>query len=151
MLFDSHCHLDFDVLAGDVAGVLARMQEADVAGCITISTRVEDFGTISNIAEQHDNVWCSIGTHPHNAAEEIHVQTEDLVRLAGHKKCVGIGETGLDYHYNHAPHADQKTVFIRHIRAARQTGLPLIIHARSADDEVAEILRQQMEEGAFLF
>ncbi len=151
MLFDSHCHLDFDSLYGDLDGVLERMAAADIAGCITISTRVEQFAKISAIAERFDNVWCSIGTHPHNAAQEIQIETADLVRLARHPKCVGIGETGLDYHYDNSPRADQKTVFIRHIRAARQTGLPLIIHARSADGDVAAILRQQMEEGDFVF
>jgi len=151
MLFDSHCHLDFASLYGDLAGVLARMKEADIAGCITISTRVEQFAKISTIAESFDNVWCSVGTHPHNANEEIHIKTADLVRLARHPKCVAIGEAGLDYHYNNAPHADQRTVFLRHIAAARETGLPLIIHARSADDDVAAILRQQMDAGAFPF
>jgi len=151
MLFDSHCHLDFDSLFSDLDGVLARMKEAGIAGCITISTRAEQFAKISAIAESFANVWCSIGTHPHNASEEIHIETADLIRLTRHKKCVAIGETGLDYHYNNSPHTDQKRVFIRHIAAARQTGLPLVIHARSADDDVAEILRQQMDEGEFSF
>ncbi len=151
MLFDSHCHLDFDSLFSDLDGVLARMKEADIAGCITISTRAEQFAKISAIADSFANVWCSIGTHPHNASDEIHIQTKDLVRLAQHPKCVAIGETGLDYHYDNAPHDDQKTVFIRHIAAARETGLPLVVHARSADDDVAQILRQQMAEGAFPF
>ncbi len=151
MLIDSHCHLDFDSLSGDLEGVVARMEKAGVSGCVTISTRVGQFDKVCAIAEAYDNVWCSVGTHPHNAAEEKHVESADLVKLAQHPKCVAIGEAGLDYHYDNAPPADQKAGFISHIRAARQTGLPLIIHARSADDDVAAILREQMEEGAFAF
>jgi len=151
MLIDSHCHLDFDSLSGDLDGVLARMETAGVSGCVTISTRVGQFDKVCAIADSFDNVWCSVGTHPHNAAEEKHVGSADLVKLAQHPKCVAIGEAGLDYHYDNAPHADQKAGFIAHIQAARESGLPLIIHARSADDDVAAILREQMEEGGFSF
>lgn len=151
MLIDSHCHLDFEVLANDRAGVLARMAELGVAGCVTISTRVARFAEIVAIAEAHENIWCSIGTHPHNAGEERDISTADLVRLAAHPKCVAVGEAGLDYHYDNAPRDAQETGFRRHIAAARETGLPLVIHARSADDDVANILEEEMGKGAFPF
>ncbi len=151
MLIDSHCHLDFEVLADDLPGVLGRMKENEISGCVTISTRVGEFDKITAIAEAHDNVWCSVGTHPHNADEELHIQTGDLVRLSGHPKCVAIGEAGLDYHYDNASREAQKIGFIRHIEAARETGLPLVIHARSADEDVAAILREESGKGAFPF
>lgn len=151
MLIDSHCHLDFDVLSADLDGVLARMKEAEIAGCVTISTRVEQFAKITAIAEAYDNIWCSVGTHPHNADEELHINTEDLVRLSAHPKCVAIGEAGLDYHYDNAPREAQMTGFRRHIAAARQTGLPLVIHSRSADEDMAAVLEEESGEGAFPF
>lgn len=151
MLIDSHCHLDFDALAGDMDGVMARMAAADVQGCVTISTRVEKFATLEAIVAAHDNIWCSIGTHPHNADEELHVQTADLVALSAHPKCVAIGEAGLDYHYDNAPRDAQETGFRRHIDAARETGLPLVIHSRSADDDMAAILEAETGKGAFPF
>jgi TatD DNase family protein len=151
MLVDSHCHLDFPELAEDRAGVLARAGEAGVGLMVTISTRVKRFDAIRAIAEENDNVFCSVGTHPHNAAEERDVTTADLVRLAGHPKVVAIGEAGLDYFYDKAPRDDQAHGFRTHIAAARETGLPLVIHARDADDDVAAILRDEMGKGAFPF
>lgn len=151
MLIDSHCHLDFDVLSQDIDGVLARMEEAGVAGCVTISTRVRQFDRLTQIAEQHDNVWCSVGTHPHNAHEELEIGTDDLIALAEHPRCVAIGEVGLDYHYDYSPREAQETGFRRHIAAARTTGLPLVIHARSADDDVIAVLEDEHEKGAFPF
>jgi TatD DNase family protein len=150
-LIDSHCHLDFEALAADRAGVLQRMAQADIAGCVTISTRIERFDEITSIAEAYDNVWCSVGTHPHNAHEELHFTTADIVRLAEHSKCVAIGEAGLDYHYDNSPRDAQAEGFRRHIAAARETGLPLVIHARSADEDVAAILEDEAEQGAFPF
>ena len=125
MLIDSHCHLDFDALSTDLDGVLARAAAAGVVGMVTISTWVEKFGAIAAIAEAHDDIWCSVGTHPHNADQELHIQTEDLVRLSAHPKCVAIGEAGLDYVYDNAPREAQATGLRRHIAAARITGLPL--------------------------
>ncbi len=151
MLIDSHCHLDFQSLSGDLAGVMERMDLAGVRGCVTISTRVEEFGVISGLAEAHDNVWCSVGTHPHNAHEELHIQTADLVRLSRHRKCIAIGEAGLDYHYDNSPRDAQRTGFVRHIAAARETGLPLIIHAREADADIMQILREETQQGPFPF
>jgi len=151
MLIDSHCHLDFDALSGDLGGVLQRMHEAGVSGCVTISTRVKQFDRIRAIAEAHDEVWCSVGTHPHNAHEELDIETADLVRLSEHRKCVAFGEAGLDYHYDNSPREAQAEGFRRHIAAARITGLPLVIHARSADDDVAAILEEESEKGVFPF
>ena len=152
MLVDSHCHLDFPELAADRAGVLARAKTAGVTGMVTISTRVKQFDTIKAIAEAHDNVWCSVGTHPHNADEELDIGVDELIRLSTHPKCVAIGEAGLDYHYDNAPREAQAEGFRRHVAAARETGLPLVIHARSADDDVAAILEQETGQGgAFPF
>lgn len=150
MLIDSHCHLDFPELAADRAGVLARAKANGIDGMVTISTRVERFYEIRAIAEENPEVWCSVGTHPHHAHEELHIQTEDLVRLARHPRCVAIGEVGLDYHYEGDPVA-QATGFRRHIAASRETGLPLVIHAREADDDVAAILEDEAGKGAFPF
>ena len=151
MLVDSHCHLDFPELAEDRAGVLARARAAGVERMVTISTRVRRFDEIRAIAETHDEVWCSVGTHPHNAAEEPDVTADELVRLAGHPKVVAIGEAGLDYFYDHAPREAQAAGFCTHIAAARQTGLPLVIHARDADDDIAAILTEETGKGAFPF
>lgn len=152
MLIDSHCHLDFDALAGDLDGVLARATAAGVDGMVTISTWVDKFAAITAIAEAHETVWCSVGTHPHNADQELHIQTEDLVRLSAHPKCVAIGEAGLDYFYDNAPREAQATGLRRHIAAARTTGLPLVIHSRAADDDMAAILEQETaEQGPFPF
>jgi len=151
MLIDSHCHLDFDALSGDLDGVLARAAAAGVQGMVTISTWVDKFAGIAAIAEAHDNVWCSVGTHPHNADQELHIQTDDLVRFSAHPKCVAIGEAGLDYFYDNAPREAQATGLRRHIAAARITGLPLVIHARAADDDMVAILESEVEQGAFPF
>ena len=151
MLIDSHCHLDFDELSGDLDGVLSRARAAGIDGMVTISTRVEQFARIRAIAEAHDNVWCSIGTHPHNADEELHIQTADLVRISAHPKCVAIGEAGLDYFYDNAPREAQATGLKRHIAAARETGLPLVIHSRAADDDMAAILEEEAGQGPFPF
>jgi TatD DNase family protein len=146
MLIDSHCHLDFPVLAVDRAGVLARAAAAGVTGMVTISTRVNRFDEITAIAEAHDTVWCSVGTHPHNAHEELDVTADDLVRLSAHPRCVAIGEAGLDYHYE-GDYAAQATGFRRHIEAARRTGLPLVIHSRSADADMAALLEEETGAG----
>jgi TatD DNase family protein len=151
MLIDSHCHLDFDSLSGDLEGVMARAAEAGVGGMVTISTRVENFSTYAALAERFANVWCSVGTHPHNAHEELHVSAEDLIGFSAHPKCVAIGEAGLDYHYDNSPRDAQAEGFRRHIAAARATGLPLVIHSREADDDMARILEEETEQGAFPF
>lgn len=151
MLIDSHCHLDFPELAADRAGVLARARAAGIDGMVTISTRVKRFDEIIAIAEAHPEVWCSVGTHPHHADEELDIFAEDLVRLSAHPKCVAIGEAGLDYFYDNAPKEAQAEGLRRHIAAARTTQLPLVIHSRSADAQMALILREEMGQGSFPF
>lgn len=151
MLIDSHCHLDFPELSAELDAVLARAQDAGVGLMVTISTRVAKFADLKAIVEAHDNVFCSIGTHPHNAAEEPDITVEELVEIAKHPKVVAIGEAGLDYHYDYSPRDMQKKSFRMHIAAARETGLPLIIHAREADADVARILEEESAEGAFPF
>jgi TatD DNase family protein len=151
MLVDSHCHLDFPDFADELGDVVGRAHAAGVGLMVTISTRVRRFRQLLAVAEAHDSVYCSVGTHPHNAAEEPDVTAEELVRLSQHPKVVAIGEAGLDYHYDHAPRDAQAAGLRVHIAAARQTGLPLVIHARSADDDMAAILRDETGKGAFPF
>ena len=151
MLVDSHCHLDFPQLQDELDAVLDRARKADVGVMVTISTRVGDFDTLKAIVEARPNVFCSIGTHPHNAAEEPDITVEDLVAIAQHPKVVAIGEAGLDYHYDHSPRDVQRKGFLTHIAAARKTGLPLIIHAREADDDIASVLEEETTKGAFPF
>lgn len=151
MLIDSHCHLDFEALAADIDGVLARAETAGVSGMVTISTHVEKFSTYAGLAERYANVWCSVGTHPHHADEELHIQIDDLVRLSAHPRCVAIGEAGLDYFYDNAPREAQATGLRRHIAASRLTGLPLVIHSRQADGDMAKILEEEAGQGAFPF
>jgi TatD DNase family protein len=151
MLVDSHCHLDFPDFADDRAAIVERAARAGVARMVTISTRVRRFPDVVAIAETFDAVYCSVGTHPHNAAEEPDVTAEDLVRLSAHPKVVAIGEAGLDYHYDKSPRDAQAKGFRTHIAAARQTDLPLVIHARSADADMAAILEEETRKGAFPF
>ncbi|MEQ8307730.1 MAG: TatD family hydrolase [Hoeflea sp.] len=148
---DTHCHLDFPDFDAERDDLIARCRDAGVVRMVTISTRVKKFDVISALAEKHAEVFCSVGTHPHNAAEELDVTTDDLVSLAAHPRCVAIGEAGLDYFYDHAPREAQATGFRRHIAAARQTGLPLVIHSRDADDDMIEILEDETGKGAFPF
>ncbi len=151
MLIDSHCHLDFPDFAEERAAIVARARAARVGRMVTISTRVKRFQQIIEIAETFSDVYCSVGTHPHNAAEELDVTTGELVRLAAHPKVVAIGEAGLDYFYDKAPRDAQAQGFRTHIAAARQTGLPLVIHSRDADDDMASILEDETGKGAFPF
>lgn len=151
MLVDSHCHLDFPDFAEERAEVVARAVAAGVGRMVTISTRVRRFPDILAIAETYEEVFCSVGTHPHNAAEELDVTAEDLVRLSAHPKVVAIGEAGLDYHYDKSPRDAQAQGLRTHIAAARKTGLPLVIHARSADDDMIRILEEESGQGAFPF
>lgn len=150
MLVDSHCHLDFADFDAERDAIVARALEAGVELMVTISTRVKQFDRIRVIAETYDSVYCSVGTHPHNADEELDISADDLVRIAeSHPKVVAIGEAGLDYHYDKAPRDAQATGFRRHIDAARRTGLPLVIHARSADEDMISILTEETQKGAF--
>lgn len=149
VLVDSHCHLDFPDFADDIEGVIARAAAVGVGKMVTISTRVKAFDTVRAIAEGHETIWCSVGTHCHNAAEEQDVGLDDLLRLSEHPKCVAIGEAGLDHHYDLAPRDLQEKGFRMHVAAARETGLPLVIHSREADEEMARILEEETGKGAF--
>jgi TatD DNase family protein len=150
MLIDSHCHLDFPELAGEIDAVLARARAAGVGAMVTIGTSLRDFDRVRAIAEAHAEVWCTIGLHPHEAAQESPERlAERLIHEAEHPKLVGIGETGLDYHYEHSPRAAQQSAFRAHIAAARATGLPLVVHSRAADADTIAILREEMGQGAF--
>jgi TatD DNase family protein len=149
MLVDSHCHLDYLARDGDLDDVVARARRADIGRMLTICTKVTEFDTISGIADRFDDVWCSVGIHPHEADSEPAVTTERLVELAQHPKTVAIGETGLDYFYEHSPREEQQTSFRAHIAASRETGLPLIVHTRDADDDTVNILHDEYAKGPF--
>jgi len=149
MLVDSHCHLDFPELAGDRAGVLARARNAGVGLMVTISTRVAQFDKIRAIVEANDQVYGSVGTHPHNADDEEDIEPETLIRLAAHPKIVALGECGLDYHYDNGTPAAQAKGFRAHIAAARETGLPVVIHTREADADTLRILEEETGRGPF--
>lgn len=149
MLVDSHCHLDFPDLAGEVDAVVARATAAGVGQIVTISTRVRQHAQVLAIAERFDNVFCSVGTHPHHAHEELDIGTDELVSRTAHPKVVAIGEAGLDYFYDNSPRAAQEQGFRAHIAAARETGLPLVIHSRDADQDMIRILEEESGKGAF--
>ena len=149
MLVDSHCHLDFPDFASELDAVVARAADAHLMRLVTISTRVRRFAGVLAIAERFPDVFCSVGTHPHYAHEELDVTPDDLVAHTRHPKVVAIGEAGLDYHYDNSPRDAQERGFRNHIAAARATGLPLVIHAREADADVAQILEEETGQGAF--
>ncbi|SCW89477.1 TatD DNase family protein [Rhizobium mongolense subsp. loessense] len=152
MLIDTHCHLDFADFEEERDDIVSRAHQAGVRQMVTISTRVRKLEKLLAITEKYPSVFCSVGTHPNNADEELDIQTEDLVRLAKeHEKIVAIGEAGLDYFYDTQKPENQKTGFLRHIAAARETQLPLVIHSRSADEDMAAILTSETGKGAFPF
>jgi TatD DNase family protein len=143
MLVDSHCHLDFADSAAEREAIISRARTAGVDTMLTISTRLDEFDAVRVIAEAHAGIWCSVGVHPHEAKDHAELAPQKLVALAAHPKVVGIGETGLDFHYDLSPRDIQEQVFRAHIAASRDTGLPLIIHAREADRELARILDEE--------
>jgi len=149
MLVDSHCHLDFPDFAPELEAVVARAEAAGVGRMVTISTRVRRHAQVLAIAERFPNVTCSVGTHPHHAHEELDITAGDLISRAEHPKVVAIGEAGLDYHYDNSPRDAQEQGFRTHIAAARATQLPLVIHAREADEDTARILEDEMGKGPF--
>ncbi|WP_419911865.1 TatD family hydrolase [Hoeflea sp.] len=151
MLVDSHCHLDFADFDSERDAIIARAEAAGVGRMVTICTRVANFDRVRAIADAYDSVYCSVGTHPHNADEELDVTPQELVRLSGHHKVVAIGEAGLDYYYDNAPREAQAIGLRNHIAAARETQLPLVIHARDADADMAAILTEESARGAFPF
>lgn len=150
MLVDSHCHLDFPDFAAEREAVVARARDAGVATMLTISTRLDAFPGVRAIAETDPDIWCSVGAHPHEAADHEAITAAELAALAAHPRVIGIGETGLDFHYDHSPRDTQEFVFRAHIAAARQSGLPLIVHAREADDSIARILAEEGAEAGVL-
>ena len=149
MLVDSHCHLEYDSLFADIDGVMSRAKAAGVDYCLSIGTKLATYPKTLAVAERFDNVWCSVGLHPHHAAEEPLKDAGPLTKLARNAKVVGIGETGLDYFYDRSPRDEQIAVFRVHIDAARKTGLPLIIHTRDAEEDTIAILKAEMGKGAF--
>ena len=149
MFVDSHCHLDFPEFAAEMPEILARAEAAGVGKMVTIGTKVADFGRVRAIAEAHGNVYCSVGTHPHDAAIEPDVTADALARLADHPKVVGIGETGLDFYYDNSPRDAQEHAFRAHIEAARLAEVPLIVHTRGADDDTVRVLRDEYDKAPF--
>jgi TatD DNase family protein len=149
LLVDSHCHLDFPDFADELNDVVRRADAAGVGWMVTICTHVTRFDAVLALAEAYDQVFCTVGIHPHEAGVEPEVSTEQLVHLARHPKVVGFGESGLDYHYDHSPREAQRRSFRVHAAAARQAGLPLIIHSRAADDDTLSILAEETVKGPF--
>lgn len=149
MLVDSHCHLDFPDFADERDAVVGRARAAGVGWLLTICTHLSRFEQVLAVAEAYPNVWCSVGIHPHEAAREPRVTAARLIDLASHPKVIGFGETGLDYFYEHSPRAAQAESFRTHIAAAREAGLPLIVHSRDADADTIRILAEERAKGAF--
>ena len=149
MLVDSHCHLDFPDLAAELDAIVARARQAGIRRIVTISTRVKKKALMLAIAEKFPDVFCSVGTHPHNAQEEMDVDANALIALSQHPKIVAIGEAGLDYHYDNNPRDVQEKSFRQHIAAAREAKLPLVIHSRDCDTDMARVLEEEMGKGPF--
>ena len=149
MLVDSHCHLNYKGLVEDQAKVLERARAAGVTGMLNISTRAAEWEAVVATAQAQPDVWASVGIHPHEADAHPDLGAQALLDGANHPKVIGIGETGLDYYYDHSDRAAQRALFRTHIGVARETGLPLIIHTRDAEDDTAAILAEEMEQGSF--
>ncbi len=149
MLVDSHCHLDYLAKDEDLAAVVARARAAGISRMVTICTKLSEFDQILGIARRFDDVYCSVGVHPHEAGDEGQGDPDRLIALADDEKVVGIGETGLDYYYEHSPRAAQQDSFRSHIAAARTTGLPLIVHARDADADTVSILQDEYDKAPY--
>ena len=149
MLIDSHCHLNYKGLVEDQANVLDRSRAAGVDLMLNIATRESEWDAVLDTAVRESDVWATVGIHPHEADEHPHVDTAKLVERAAHPRVVGIGETGLDYYYDHGDRERQQKSFRSHIAACRETGLPLIVHTRDAEEDTIRILREEMEQGAY--
>lgn len=149
IIVDSHCHLDFPDFEDELDAIVERARAAGIARMVSISTRMRRFDRLLDIAGRFDDVYCSVGTHPHYAHEEGEVTVDDLIARTRHPKVVAIGEAGLDYHYDFSPREAQQEGFRRHIAAARETRLPLVIHTREADADTARILTEETGKGAF--
>ena len=149
MLIDSHCHLNYKGLVEDQAAVLDRARARGVTGMLSISTRESEWADVIAIAEREPDVWASVGIHPHEADEHPDVDAAKLIEAARHPKVIGIGETGLDYYYDHSDREQQRKSFRAHIAASRETGLPLIVHTRNAEEDTAAIIREEMGKGVY--
>ena len=149
MFIDSHCHLVYKGLVEDQAAVLARARAAGVSGMLNISTRESEWDDVVGVAEREADVWASVGIHPHEADAHPEIDAAKLIARAAHPRVIAIGETGLDYYYDKSDREQQRTSFRAHIAAARETGLPLIVHTRDAEDDTADILADEMEKGAY--
>jgi len=149
MLVDSHCHLNYKGVREDQAGVIARAREAGVGTMLNIATRAGEWDEVIAVADAEADIWATVGIHPHEADAHPEIDARRLIDAASHARVIGIGETGLDYFYDHSDRDRQQASFRSHIAAARETGLPLIVHTRNAEDDTAAILREEMEQGAF--
>jgi TatD DNase family protein len=149
MFIDSHCHLNYKGLVEDQQAVLTRARAAGVTGMLNISTREREWDDVIGVAEREGDVWASVGIHPHEADAHPDIDTEKLVARAQHPRVVGIGESGLDYYYDHSDREQQRRSFRAHIAAARETQLPLIVHTRDAEEDTAAILSEEMGKGAY--
>jgi TatD DNase family protein len=149
MLVDSHCHLEYDSYVEEGAAVIDRALAAGVGTCVSIGTKLSTFPKTLAVAERYENVWCTVGVHPHEAAIEPLTDAAVLIEATHHPKVIGIGETGLDYYYDHAPRAEQATNFLVHIDAAQETGLPLVIHTRDAEDDTIAMLEEKMKKAPY--
>jgi TatD DNase family protein len=149
MFVDSHCHLNYKGLVEQQADVLARARDAGVSAMLNISTREREWNDVVGLAESQPDVWASVGIHPHEADSHVGIDTAKLVAQAAHPRVIGIGETGLDYYYDHSDRAQQRASFREHIAAARETGLPLIVHTRDAEEDTYDILAEEMGKGAY--
>ena len=149
MIIDTHCHLDFKEFNEDFNDVLLNAKTNNISGMQTICTKIDEFPKILDITKKHSNIWCSVGTHPHNAESEKHISQDNIKNLCDNDKVIGIGETGLDYYYENSNKEDQINSFLKHIEVAKITNLPLIIHARDADDDIIEILTREYNKSPF--
>jgi TatD DNase family protein len=150
MLVDSHCHLNYKELS-DTPGIIARAKAAGVEVMQTISTKRSDFKEVKALADEFDSIYCSIGIHPHDAGSHESISEAELLQEAAHPRVIGIGETGLDYYYEHSPRSVQKDLFIRHINVARALDLPVIVHSRDADEDTVAILQECYRNAPFKF
>ncbi|MCZ6636885.1 MAG: TatD family hydrolase [Alphaproteobacteria bacterium] len=149
MLIDSHCHLDFPDFDGERDDVITRARAAGIAGMLTICTELAHAEAIRAIATNHDGIWCTVGIHPHEAEHSAGILADEIIARCTHPEVVGIGETGLDFYYEHSPRTIQEDVFRAHIAAAQQTGLPIIVHTRDADEDMVRILGQEQKKKNF--
>ena len=149
MLIDSHCHLEYKGLVEDQAGVLSRARAAGVGGFLNISTRQREWDQVIATAAREPDIWASVGIHPHEADDHADLGEGVLLAATEHPRVIAIGESGLDYYYDHSDRATQRALFRTHIAVARQTGLPLIIHTRDAEDDTAAIIAEEMKRGVF--